>query len=118
MNNLAKRNSPFDVVTVMESLRSIKGLENAGREPYLFELAHNTPSMANIIDYPEKLHKLKLRERQHNKISGQTKIYGFDLTNFKMKHRKDQIIRNLVNPNLALHILNCAFKTKQQTLSQ
>ena len=31
--------------------------------------------------------------------------YGFDLTNIKTGHRKDQIIRNLVNPVIGEHIL-------------
>ena len=42
--------------------------------------------------------------------------FGFDISNYRIKHRKDQILRNLVNPKLGLHVFNCAFKTKQQTL--
>lgn len=37
--------------------------------------------------------------------------FGFDITKYKIKHRKDQIIRNLVNPELGLHILKCALGT-------
>ena len=43
-------------------------------------------------------------------------IYGFDLTGKKLNNRKDQIIRNTVNPKLGLHIFNCAFKEKQEVL--
>jgi len=32
-------------------------------------------------------------------------MYGFDLTDKKCGHRKDQVMRNLVNPYLGLHIL-------------
>lgn len=32
----------------------------------------------------------------------------FDLRSFKMKHRKDQIIRNCVAPEIGLHVLRCA----------
>lgn len=32
----------------------------------------------------------------------------FDLTNHKLKSRKDQIYRNCVHPDTGLHILNCA----------
>jgi DNA (cytosine-5)-methyltransferase 1 len=38
--------------------------------------------------------------------------FGFDITKYKIKHRKDQIIRNCVNPELGLHILNCALAKK------
>lgn len=42
-------------------------------------------------------------------ITGNSAVYGFDISGRKMKHRKDQIIRNLVNPEIGAHILNCAF---------
>lgn len=48
-------------------------------------------------------------ERDHNKIG--MKIYGFDLTNRKINHRKDQLIRNCVNPEIGKHILDCAIKS-------
>lgn len=51
MVDLARNDSPFDVVTVMDSLKSINELDNAGGEIYLFELANNTPSVANIVAY-------------------------------------------------------------------
>lgn len=37
-------------------------------------------------------------------VSG-TENYGFGIADKKIKHRKDQIIRNLVNPELGLYIL-------------
>lgn len=51
------------------------------------------------------LHKV---ERHHNHITGKTSLYGYDLTKYKIKHRKDQIIRNCVNPDLGLYILEQA----------
>ncbi len=45
----------------------------------------------------------------HNE-RGYIKTSWFDLTDYKTKHRKDQIIRNCVDPNLGLYIFNCAFK--------
>lgn len=48
---LANQNNPFDVLTISEALKSINGLENAGGEVYLFELANNTPSTQNIVAY-------------------------------------------------------------------
>ena len=32
----------------------------------------------------------------------------FDLRKYKIKHRKDQLIRNSVNPDLGEYILKCA----------
>ena len=52
-------------------------------------------------------------KRDHNKITGTTKLYGFDLSKYKIKHRKDQIIRNCVNPEIGLYILNSFEKTEQ-----
>jgi DNA (cytosine-5)-methyltransferase 1 len=45
-------------------------------------------------------------DRKHNYIGH--KAYGFDLSNRKIKHRKDQILRNLVNPELGLYIMEQA----------
>lgn len=44
--------------------------------------------------------------------------YGVDdLSGYKLKtFRKDQAIRNCAHPKLGLHIFNCAFKEKQETL--
>ena len=41
--------------------------------------------------------------------------YGFDLTNIKINDKR-KLLRNLVNPKLGLHVFNCAYKEKQQTL--
>lgn len=53
LSELAARNTPFDVLTVSEALKSINQLENAGGEVYLFELAKNTPTAANILAYSD-----------------------------------------------------------------
>lgn len=37
-----------------------------------------------------------------------SELHGFDLTNFKINTRKDQIYRNCVHPETGLHIFNCA----------
>ncbi|MEE9452577.1 MAG: replicative DNA helicase [Gammaproteobacteria bacterium] len=51
MVDLARRDSPFDVVTIMDALKSFDELDNIGGEFYLFELANNTPSVANVVAY-------------------------------------------------------------------
>ena len=41
---------------------------------------------------------------------------GFSLKGIKLKQRKDQILRNCVEPELGLHILKLAFKEPQMKL--
>lgn len=53
MEELAKRNQPFDVLTVAEALKTKNRLDAAGGEAYLYELAQNTPSAANITAYAD-----------------------------------------------------------------
>lgn len=87
----------------------------------------------NVIPYYEPLIKPTVRINRHlfwanfdikekrfdnpyiryNKVTGKTERFGISLVGIKMKHRKDQIIRNCVNPNLGLYIFNMAFKEKQ-----
>lgn len=53
MAKLSEQSKPLDVLTVSESLRELHELDNAGGEVYLFELANNTPSVANIVAYAD-----------------------------------------------------------------
>jgi len=53
MLELAKHGNPFDVVTIAEALKAKNLLEELGGEVYLFELAKNTPSVANIKAYAD-----------------------------------------------------------------
>src|SRR5258708_2657193 len=53
MFRLVEHNKPIDVLTLSEALRDMKELEQAGGEVYLFELANNTPSVANIVAYAD-----------------------------------------------------------------
>lgn len=53
LEELARRGQPFDVITVVNMLKSSGGLEAAGGEAYLFEIANNTPTAANIGAYAE-----------------------------------------------------------------
>lgn len=69
MENLGRRNQPFDVLTLTESLKSIGELENAGGEVYLFELAKNTPTVANISAYAEIVRERSIL-RQLIEVSG------------------------------------------------
>ncbi len=53
IHHLAGKNQPFDVVTLLDTLKSNNELDDAGGEAYLFELANNTPSVANVSAYAD-----------------------------------------------------------------
>jgi replicative DNA helicase len=53
ISRLAEQSTPIDVLTVSEALREMHELEQVGGDVYLFELANNTPSTANITAYAE-----------------------------------------------------------------
>jgi replicative DNA helicase len=50
---LSSKGQPFDVVTLLDNLKSNQSLDEAGGEAYLFELANNTPSIANVTAYAD-----------------------------------------------------------------
>lgn len=60
----------------------------------------------NFIVYRTEFTK---REKTHQKINGNEIIFGFDLSNYNIKNKR-QILRNMVNPEIGLHILNSALK--------
>jgi len=51
-------------------------------------------------------------ETKHNQVTGTTDRYGINLNGIKLKQRKDQVIRNCVNPEMGEHILSCADKVR------
>lgn len=51
IQELASKQQPFDVITLMNGLQIADELDLAGGESYLFELANTTPSVANIQAY-------------------------------------------------------------------
>jgi replicative DNA helicase len=53
MAELSRRNHPFDVITLAAELKNLNELENIGGEVYLFEMARNTPTAANILAYTD-----------------------------------------------------------------
>lgn len=52
---------------------------------------------------------------KYGKVKDYGKEYGLDISKYSLKHRKDQIMRNCVNPELGLRILNCANGIYQHT---
>lgn len=55
-------------------------------------------------------HSLTIEQLQKHK--------GFSLEGLKIKHRHDQVLRNVVLPKVGLHIFDCAFKEKQKQLCE
>jgi len=53
MAKLVENSKPLDVLTVTEALRELNELDQVGGEVFLFELANNTPSAANIGAYAD-----------------------------------------------------------------
>lgn len=53
MGRLVELSKPLDVLTVSEALREMHELDQVGGEVYLFELANNTPTAANISAYAD-----------------------------------------------------------------
>lgn len=48
-----------------------------------------------------------------------SKLFGIDISGYRFTTRRDKILRNCVNPELGLHILNCALQretVKEQSL--
>lgn len=53
MAKLIEQQKPVDVLTVSEALKDLQELDQVGGEVYLFELANNTPTAANIVAYAD-----------------------------------------------------------------
>lgn len=53
LGRLVDQSKPIDVLTLSENLREMHELDQVGGEVYLFELANNTPSAANISAYAD-----------------------------------------------------------------
>ncbi|CDZ78791.1 Replicative DNA helicase [Legionella massiliensis] len=70
ITDLAKKDQPFDVVTLLDTLKSTNDLDDAGGETYLFELANNTPSVANVSAYADIVRE-KSVQRQLITVAGE-----------------------------------------------
>lgn len=61
----------------------------------------------------EEIPIIELDKIKHNKVSSTSIKYGIDISKFKLKKRKDQIIRNCVNPQIGEHLLETILKNKK-----
>jgi len=50
-------------------------------------------------------------ERKHNDITWHWEVYWFNLDKYKAKDKR-KLLRNMVNPDLWKHVLDCSLKTK------
>jgi replicative DNA helicase len=53
IQQLVSQQKPFDVLTISETLKARGALQDIGGEVYLYQLAENTPSTANIAAYAD-----------------------------------------------------------------
>lgn len=67
---LVEQSKPVDVLTVSEALREMHELEQVGGEVYLFELANNTPSAANISAYADIVRERSVLRKLISAASG------------------------------------------------
>jgi hypothetical protein len=57
-----------------------------------------------------KIHSFDVSDqRKHNDINGKGDVYGFNIENTRIKDKR-KALRNMVDPEIGLHILNCAIQ--------
>lgn len=76
MAELANRGKPFDVITLTDALKNINELSNVGGDIYLFDLARNTPTAANISAYADIVHERSVL-RELIGIAGEISEHSF-----------------------------------------
>lgn len=79
-------------------------------KPQAFIQRHSFWSNFNINEF--QADKSNIRKEQIPQLE---KRYGFDLSSMSLENKR-QILRNCVEPELGLHVFNCAFRIKQRTL--
>lgn len=59
--------------------------------------------------------KFSQADATNGNINSWSELHGIDITGYKFSARRDKILRNCVNPELGLHILNCALYKEEVT---
>jgi len=75
----------------------------------------NPPKQIQNIIAQKTKRKRKTYDGEIVNIKVSQPHYGFDLSNIKLKSRKDAILRNCVDPEIGLMILNCAMNKEKVT---
>lgn len=97
---LLKNFAPKNTKWVIEN---VKPYYNYLIEPDMFLDRH--PFWSNF--YLERF--CKTNNRKHNDIIGSEQLYGFSIKNYNHNNKR-AILRNMVDPELGLHIFNIAMK--------
>lgn len=91
-------------------------------DPYYEPLIKPTVKIGRHLFWSNfNITKIQVKEANINRgrISEWQELHGFDITGYSFSTRRDKILRNCVNPELGLHILNCAQnKISENTLQQ
>ncbi|WP_440880667.1 DNA cytosine methyltransferase [Tenacibaculum sp. C7A-26P2] len=58
-------------------------------------------------NFPIGNYEVDKQERRHDKITGNSTVYGFNISKSKIKNKR-KALRNMVDPKLGKFILNCA----------
>lgn len=84
IQQLADRQQPLDVLTVTEVIRSQGAIEKVGGESYLYEIAHRTPSAANVEAYANIVREQSvLRQLVQTSTDIIERVYAQDGTDVK-----------------------------------
>ena len=95
-------------------------------DPYYEPLIKPTVKIGRHLFWSNfNIPNIKVNEADINrgKISDWQTLHGFDITGYSFSSRRDKVLGNCVNPELGLHIFNCAQNiitesNKQQTTLQ
>lgn len=113
----------------MELYQEIILLKNFAPKETKFVVENVVPYYDPLIQPDVKLHRhlywcnFKMSkfevtdERKHSDITGYGEVYGFDISDSKIKDKR-KALRNMVDPELGLHILNCALNVKSKVSSK
>lgn len=113
----------------MELYQEIILLKNFAPKKTKFVVENVVPYYDPLITPDVKLHRhlywcnFKMSkfevtdERKHSDITVYGEVYGFDISDSKIKDKR-KALRNMVDPELGLHILNCALNVKSKVSSK
>ena len=109
----------------MELYQEILLLQNFAPVKAKFIVENVVPYYTPLIPPTKKLHRhlywsnfpignFEVTDnRKHSKIQGYSSIYGFDIKNSEISDKR-KALRNMVDPDLGLYILNCALEIQQK----
>ena len=109
----------------MELYQEIILLQNFAKKKTKFIVENVIPYYEPLIPATKKLHRhlywanfpignFEVTDnRKHSKIQGYSSVYGFDIKDSEIADKR-KALRNMVDPDLGLYILNCALGVQQK----